>query len=61
MQFSPLWRTCEARIGLFMRRERSRKQFSPRWISCEARIGLLMAGNDQESSSHICGVPVKLD
>ena len=60
MQFTPLWRSCEARIGLFMCRDRTRDQFSPLLKSCEARIGLFMSRErSRKQLSPLCG-PVKL-
>ena len=41
-QFSLVWWSSGARIGLFMFRERSRKQFSPLCRSAEAGRGLFM-------------------
>ena len=37
-------RYCEARVGLFMRKGRPRKQFPLLWKSCAARASLLMCG-----------------
>ena len=38
--FSLVWRSCEARAGLFKCQERRRKQFSPLCRSCDARASL---------------------
>ena len=54
-QFSPLWRSCEPRAGLFKCQEGSREQFSPKLV--QAWLG---AKKDRESSFHHCGGPVNL-
>ena len=46
MQFSPLWRSCEARAGLFKCHDGARRKFSPLWSSCEACSSLFLCEKD---------------
>ena len=46
MQFSPLWRPCEARANLCMCGKDLLKPFSPPRRCCEALASLFMCGKD---------------
>ena len=59
-QFSPVWWSSRARLGLFICLERSWKQFSPVWWSCKARISLFMDRKRSKNSFHLSAGPVKL-
>ena len=59
-QFAILWRSLEARIGLFMRRKNRESSFHHGGGPMKLVLACLCAGKDREISFHLCGGHVKL-
>ena len=59
-QFSPLWRSCEARASLFMGGKHPQRRFKHRGGAVKHLQFWLSASKDGESSFHCWGSPVKL-